>query len=74
VARLGDFLEVADASAMMDIAASARRKQIIPTPSYAQVTQPVSTAAVGRWMHYREQFELVLPALRPWIERFGFTT
>jgi hypothetical protein len=29
---------------------------------------------VGRWMHYREQFELVLPALRPWIERFGFTT
>jgi hypothetical protein len=59
---------------MMDFAASARRKQFIATPSYAQVTQPVSTAAVGRWMHYREQFELVLPALRPWIERFGYTT
>jgi tetratricopeptide (TPR) repeat protein len=72
VARLGDFLEVADASAMMDFAASARRKQFIATPSYAQVTQPVSTAAVGRWMHYREQFEPVLPNLRPWIERFGY--
>src|SRR5690348_2347620 len=72
VARLGDFLEVADASSMMDFASNARRKRFIATPSYAQVTQPVSTAAVGRWMHYREQFEPVLPILRPWIERFGY--
>jgi hypothetical protein len=73
VARLGDFLEVADASSMMDFAGNARRKQFIATPSYAQVTQPVSTAAVGRWMNYREQFEPVLPVLRPWLERFGYT-
>ena len=74
VMRLGDFLEVADASSMMDFAGNARRKQFIATPSYAQVTQPVSTAAVGRWKHYREQFEPVLPVLRPWIERFGYDT
>jgi len=73
VARLGDFLEVADASSMMDFAGNARRKQFIATPSYAQVTQPVSTAAVGRWMNYRAQFEPVLPVLRPWLERFGYT-
>ena len=74
VARLGGFLEVADASSMMDFPGNARRKQFIATPSYAQVTQPVSTAAVGRWKHYREQFEPVLPVLRPWIERFGYDT
>ena len=72
VARLGDFLEVEDASPMGGFAENARRKQFIATPSYAQVTQPVSTAAVGRWMHYREQFEPVLPVLRPWIDRFDY--
>ena len=72
VANLGDFLEVMDASAMMDFAGNARRKQFIATPSYAQVTQPVSPAAVGRWEHYRKQFEPVLPLLRPWLERFGY--
>ena len=72
VARLGDFLEIADASPMKGFAENARRKQFIATPSYAQVTQPVSTAAVGRWRNYREQFEPVLPILQPWIERFGY--
>ena len=73
VARLGAFLEVADASPFADFAAHARDKQFIATPSYAQVTQPVNASAVGRWMHYREQFEPVLPVLRPWIERFKYS-
>lgn len=73
VARLGKFLEVADPSTFADFAGHARDKQFIATPSYAQVTQPVNTAAVGRWTHYRGQFEPVLPTLHPWIERFGYT-
>ena len=74
VMRLGQFLEVADASPFAGFAARARDKQFIATPSYAQVTQPVNAAAVGRWMNYREQFEPVLPVLRPWLERFGYMT
>lgn len=72
VMRLGTFLEVADASPFAGFAARARRKRFIATPSYAQVTQPVSAAAVGRWTNYRKQFEPVLPVLRPWLERFGY--
>ncbi|HEY9112654.1 MAG TPA: sulfotransferase [Rhodanobacteraceae bacterium] len=72
VARLGSFLEVRDASPMSGFAEHAQRKQFIATPSYAQVTQPVSTAAVGRWVNYRERFEPVLPVLQPWLDRFGY--
>jgi tetratricopeptide (TPR) repeat protein len=72
VARLGAYLAIDDASSMMDFARHARAKRFITTPSYVQVTQPVNDAAVGRWVHYREQFEPVLPMLRPWIERFGY--
>lgn len=72
VSRLGSFLEVGDASPMAGFAAHARDKQFIATPSYAQVTRPLSAAAVGRWANYREQFEPVLPILKPWLERFGY--
>lgn len=73
VTRLGQFLEIEDASPMADFARHAREKQFIATPSYAQVTQPMNAAAVGRWEAYREQFEPVLPVLRPWIDRLGYT-
>jgi hypothetical protein len=73
VARLGRFLDVADASPFAGFAAHARDKSFIATPSYAQVTQPVNAKAVGRWVNYRERLEPVLPILRPWIERFGYT-
>lgn len=72
VVRLGTFLEVVDASPFAGFAARACAKQFIATPSYAAVTQPVSAAAVGRWMNYRERFKPVLPVLQPWIERFGY--
>jgi tetratricopeptide (TPR) repeat protein len=72
VARLGQFLETADASPMTRFAEHARRKRFISTPSYAQVTEGVHRKAVGRWQNYREQFEPVLPVLQPWIDRLGY--
>jgi hypothetical protein len=72
VARLGQFLEAADAASMARFADHARDKRFISTPSYAQVTEGVHRKAVGRWHNYREQLEPVLPLLRPWIERLGY--
>ncbi|EIL98323.1 sulfotransferase [Rhodanobacter thiooxydans] len=74
VARLGQFLETADASPMTRFAEHARRKRFISTPSYAQVTEGVHRRAVDRWQHYREQFEPVLPVLQPWLDRLGYET
>jgi len=73
LARLAAFLEVADASPMARFAEHARNKRFISTPSYAQVTQGIHPRAVNRWHGYREQFEPVLPLLRPLIERLGYT-
>jgi tetratricopeptide (TPR) repeat protein len=72
VARLGQFLDMDDTAPMTRFAEHARRKRFISTPSYAQVTQGVHRKAVGRWQHYREQFDPVLPLLQPWIDRLGY--
>lgn len=72
VARLGEFLGVADASSMAGFAEHAQDKRFISTPSYAQVTQGINQRAVNRWHAYREHFEAVLPVLRPLLERLGY--
>ena len=72
VARLGQFLDLADASPMARFAEHARSKGFISTPSYAQVTQGINPRAVNRWHAYRDRFEPVLPILRPLIERLGY--
>lgn len=72
VARLGQFLDVADASPMARFAEHARSKGYISTPSYAQVTQGIHGKAVNRWHAYRKAFEPVLPILRPMMERLGY--
>ena len=72
VARLGRFLDVADASSMARFAEHARAKRYISTPSYAQVTQGIHCKAIDRWHAYREAFAPVLPMLRPMMEKLGY--
>lgn len=66
------FLDLPWHDAMLAPAAHARAKPFISTPSYAQVVQPVSARAVGRWRAYRRHFEPVLPVLAPLLERWGY--
>ncbi len=72
VAELGEFLGVEDAAPMARFSEHARGKRYISTPSYAQVTQGISRAAVNRWHAYRDVFEPVLPTLRPIMQRLGY--
>lgn len=58
--------------AILDHRRTARARGTIVTPSYDQVTEPISTKASGRWKRYRAQLEPVLPVLLPWAERLGY--
>ena len=57
---------------MLDHRSTARDRGAISTPSYDQVTQPLSKAPVGRWRRYEKQLEPVLPVLLPWANRLGY--
>ncbi len=48
------------------------QSQVIHTPSYRQVTQALTTRAIGRWRGYREELAPVLPVLAPYVEAFGY--
>ncbi|GMU42903.1 MAG: hypothetical protein AMXMBFR25_08890 [Lysobacterales bacterium] len=68
------FLGLAWSADLAAFTERARHKGAISTPSYAQVVRPVDPRAVGRWRRYRDWFEgAPMDALRPWIERLGYT-
>lgn len=51
---------------------AARARGTVATASYAQVTEPIYTRALGRWTRYRTQLEPVIPVLAPWVKRYGY--
>jgi tetratricopeptide (TPR) repeat protein len=70
---LFDFLNIGWDDAVLEHETTARKRGHIKTASYAQVTEPIYERSVGRWRHYREHLEPVLPLLEPWIDKFGYS-
>lgn len=58
---------------VLDNRAAAARRGRVETASYAQVGEPITARAVGRWERYRQHLQPVLPVLAPWVERLGYT-
>jgi tetratricopeptide (TPR) repeat protein len=57
---------------VLDHEKTARNRGIVPTASYAQVTEPIYRYAEGRWRNYRRHLEPILPVIAPWIEKYGY--
>ena len=70
--RLFDFLGVGWDEAVTKHTENARKRGLINTPSYDQITQPIYQHAAYRWLRYAEQFRPHLDAIRPHIESFGY--
>jgi tetratricopeptide (TPR) repeat protein len=72
VRKIGAFLQLPPAEAMLAPGEHARAKGFISTPSYSQVIEPVNNRSVGRWRPYERHFREVLPTLMPWMARWGY--
>lgn len=72
VRALCAFLGVEWQDDLRDFSDKALARGRIDTPSYEQVSQPIYRQARYRWLRYRKYLEPHLPALQPWIERFGY--
>lgn len=67
-----EFLGLPWDEPMLDHTETARQRGTIITPSYDQVTEPLSSRSVGRWRRYEKELEPVLPVLLQWAERLGY--
>lgn len=69
---LTDFLQLPWHEALLRPDARARERGYISTPSYAQVAEPVTTRAVGRWQAYAEWFAPLREPLAPYVARWNY--
>lgn len=70
--RIGKFLDLDDATPLLNFDVRAREKGFIGTPSYTQVIEPISQRRVGHWLRYRPYFKSVLPILEPVLGPLGY--
>lgn len=57
----------------LDHREAARARGVVHTASYAQVTEPIYSRAMGRWHNYVDHLAPVLEKLRPWVEKYGYS-
>ena len=67
------FLGLDWADAQLAPGAHALKKGFISTPSYAQVIEPVTRRAIGRWHNYAPFFGEAMPVLKPYLERWRYS-
>lgn len=72
VRELLEFLSVDWNEAVLDHSSQARRPEMINTPSYHQVAEPIYRHSRLRWPHYGDQLAGALEILTPDIDRFGY--
>jgi hypothetical protein len=70
---LFDFLGLDWHDAVLEHEKTALKRGRIKTASYSQVAEPIYTRSAGRWEKYRKHLEPVLPVLKPWIDKFGYS-
>lgn len=73
VRPLFDFLDLAWHAAALEHDVTAKNRGLITTASYAQVTEPIYSRAIGRWERYRAQLAPALPILSSWVDKLGYT-
>ena len=57
---------------LLDHLSTAHNRGAILTPSYDQVTAPLTTRSSGRWRKYEQELGAVLPVLLPWADWLGY--
>ena len=67
-----DFLGLDWDERIMDHRLTARARGALTNTSYDQITEALTSEAVGRWRSYATQLEPVLPILLPWAKRLGY--
>jgi tetratricopeptide (TPR) repeat protein len=72
VRAIMQFLELPWDERVLRPGERAKEKGYISTPSYSQVTRPVTTQSVDRWHHYAELLNPVIPIVQPQLDRWNY--
>ncbi len=67
-----EFLGLETVDGMSDFAGRVQAREHA-TPSTAQLAQGLTRTGLEQWRHYERELNQVLPALRRWVDHFGYS-
>ena len=70
---LAEWLGLAWDDRLLAHTETARQRGRVRTASYSQIGEQLYTRASGRWRAYADQLAPIMPILRPWAERMGYS-
>ena len=53
---------------------TARKRNLINTPSYTQVNKPLYSSSINRWKKYENKINNIFPILDKWVNEFQYKT
>ena len=51
---------------------TAKKRNLISTPSYNQVIKPIYKEAVNRWIRYENKLIGIKPLIDPWVKKHKY--
>ena len=72
ITELLRFLELEWSDNVKEYYKTTKKRGIIDTPSYRQVSQPLYKKSIGRWKNYKDEFSEVKHILDKWTKKFNY--
>ena len=66
------FLDLEWDEKLLDFNQTANKREMIRTPSYKQVTQPIYKSSTYKWINYNNELKSIKPILNKWIKYYGY--
>jgi len=72
VSSLLKFLDLSWSDDISEFYKTSKKRGIISTPSYNQVSQPLYSKSIGRWKNYEHELSTTKLYLENWIKKYGY--
>ena len=72
ISSLLDFLELPWTDSLKKFNETAIKRELISTPSYDQVNQPLYKKSINRWLKYEKHISEIKPILNKWVYTYNY--
>ena len=71
--KILEFLNLDWSDSISKYQETAKKRDLISTPSYNQVIKPIYKEAVNRWKRYDSKIQDIKPLIDPWLKKYKYS-
>ena len=72
LSKVLEFLNLDWSEGITNYQDTAKKRNLISTPSYNQVIKPIYKEAINRWIRYENKLQDIKPLIDPWVKKYNY--